>query len=210
MKRITLFITALFLNFSILASDVVMFLQNWKLALISIVMIPLASISAKTLGKRISKVTTEAQEKSGYLTTYLVELFKNHKLIKIFQKENLEINRADEYLSQLKDKNKKIQTVFVRLSPIMEIFTGFMVAVLIFYSGKLMSKGEVDINNFFSFLAAMMLAYQPVRSLSTLNMIINQGLSAASRILPVIDQKNEIKNSESAKPLKIKKFKQFL
>ena len=182
----------------------VMFLQNWKLALISIVMIPLASISAKTLGKRIRKVATEAQEKSGYLTTYLVELFKNHKLIKIFQKENLEINRADEYLSQLKDKNKKIQTVFVRLSPIMEILTGFMVAVLIFYSGKLMSKGEVDINNFFSFLAAMMLAYQPVRSLSTLNMIINQGLSAASRILPVIDQKNEIKNSESAKPLKIK------
>ena len=182
----------------------VMFLQNWKLALISIVMIPLASVSAKTLGKRIRKVATEAQEKSGYLTTYLVELFKNHKLIKIFQKENLEINRANKYLSQLKDKNKKIQTVYVRLSPIMEILTGFMIAVLIFYSGKLMSRGEVDINNFFSFLAAMMLAYQPVRSLSTLNMIINQGLSAASRILPVIDQKNEIKNSESAKPLKIK------
>ena len=182
----------------------VMFLQNWKLALISIVMIPLASISAKTLGKRIGKVTTEAQEKSGYLTTYLVELFKNHKLIKIFQKENLEVNRADEYLAQLKDKNKKIYTVFVRLSPIMEILTGIMVAVLIFYSGKLMAKGEVDINNFFSFLAAMMLAYQPVRSLSTLNMVINQGLSAASRILPIIDQKNMIKNSDSAKPLKIK------
>ena len=181
----------------------VMFLQNWKLALISIVMIPLASISAKILGKRIGKVTTEAQEKSGYLTTYLVELFKNHKLIKIFQKENLEIDRADEYLAELKDKNKKIQTVFVRLSPIMETLTGIMVAVLIFYSGKLMAKGEVDINNFFSFLAAMMLAYQPVRSLSTLNMIINGGLSAASRILPIIDQKNTIKNLEFAKPLKI-------
>jgi subfamily B ATP-binding cassette protein MsbA len=182
----------------------VMFLQNWKLALISIVMIPLASISAKTLGKRIGKVTTEAQEKSGHLTTYLIELFKNHKLIKIFQKENLEVNKADEYLAELKDKNKKIQTVFVRLSPIMETLTGIMIAVLIFYSGKLMAKGEVDINNFFSFLAAMMLAYQPVRSLSTLNMIINSGLSAASRILPVIDQKNKIKNSESAKPLEIK------
>ena len=182
----------------------VMFLQNWKLALISIVMIPLASISAKTLGKRVGKVTTEAQEKSGHLTTYLVELFKNHKLIKIFQKENLEVNKADEYLAELKDKNKKIQTVFVRLSPIMETLTGIMIAVLIFYSGKLMAKGEVDINNFFSFLAAMMLAYQPVRSLSTLNMIINSGLSAASRILPVIDQKNKIKNSESAKPLEIK------
>jgi ATP-binding cassette, subfamily B, bacterial MsbA len=185
----------------------VMFFQNWKLALISIIMIPLASISAKKLGKRIGKVATEAQEKSGHLTTYLVELFKNHKLIKIFQKEDSEISKADEYLSGLKDKNKKIQTVFVRLSPIMETLTGVMVAVLIFYSGILMSKGEVDINNFFSFLAAMMLAYQPVRALSTLNMSVNEGLSAASRIIPIIDQKNKIKNSDNALPLMIKNAK---
>ena len=182
----------------------VMFLQNWKLALISIIMIPLASFASRKLGKRIGKVATEAQEKSGYLTTYLVELFKNHKLIKIFQKEDLEVNRADKHLAQLKDKNKKIQTVFVRLSPIMETLTGIMIAILIFYSGKLMARGEVDINNFFSFLAAMMLAYQPVRALSTLNMVINQGLSAASRIIPIIDQKNEIRDSDSAKPLIIK------
>ena len=182
----------------------VMFLQNWKLALISIIMIPLASISAKILGKRIGKVATEAQERSGYLTTYLVELFKNHKLIKIFQKETMEVNRADKHLTQLKDKNKKIQTVFIRLSPIMETLTGFMIAILIFYSGKLMAKGEVDINNFFSFLAAMMLAYQPVRSLSTLNMVVNQGLSAASRIIPIIDQENKVKNLNNAKPLSIK------
>ena len=182
----------------------VMFLQNWRLALVSIVMIPLASIASKTLGKRISKVTTEAQEKSGYLTTYLVELFKNHKLIKIFQKEDFEKNRADKYLKQLKEKNQKIQTVFVRMSPIMETLTGIMIAILIFYSGKLMAKGELNINNFFSFLAAMMLAYQPVRALSTLNMILKQGLSAASRILPIIDQENEIKDNQEAKPLRIK------
>ena len=182
----------------------VMFLQNWKLSLISIIMIPLASVSAKVLGKRIGKVTTEAQEKSAYLTKYLVELFKNHKLVKIFQKENLEINRAEKYLANLKDKNKKIQTVFIRVSPIMETLTGIMVAILIFYSGNLMVKGEIDINNFFSFLAAMMLAYQPVRSLSTLNMVINQGLSASSRILPIIDQENKIRNLENAMPLKIK------
>ena len=182
----------------------VMFLQNWRLALISIIMIPLASIASKTLGKRISKVTTEAQEKSGYLTTYLVELFKNHKLIKIFQKEDFEKNKADKYLKQLKEKNQKIQTVFVRMSPIMETLTGIMIAVLIFYSGKLMAKGELNINNFFSFLAAMMLAYQPVRALSTLNMILKQGLSAASRILPIIDQENEIKDNQEAKPLRIK------
>ncbi len=181
----------------------VMFLQNWKLALISIIMIPLASLSAKTLGKRISKVTTEAQQKSGFLTTYLVELFKNHKLIKIFQKEEYEKNRADNFLMQLKEKNQKIQTVFVRMSPIMETLTGVMIAVLIFYSGILISRGELDINNFFSFLAAMMLAYQPVRSLSTLNMLLNQGLSAASRILPIIDQKNTIMDKPKAIPVKI-------
>ena len=185
----------------------VMFTQNWKLALISIIMIPLAGLSAKTLGKRVGKVTTQAQEKSGFLTTYLVELFKNHKLIKIFQKENYENSRANLYLEQLKDKNKKIQVVFVRMSPIMETLTGVMIAVLIFYSGKLMAQNELDINNFFSFLAAMMLAYQPVRSLSTLNMVLNQGLSAASRILPIIDNENKINDVENAKELNLKEAK---
>tara|TARA_B000000532_G_scaffold241704_1_gene234498 strand:- start:261 stop:1493 length:1233 start_codon:yes stop_codon:yes gene_type:complete len=168
-------------------------------------MIPLAGLSAKSLGKRVGKVTTQAQEKSGYLTTYLVELFKNHKLIKIFQKENYENSRANLYLEQLKDKNKKIQVVFVRMSPIMETLTGIMIAILIFYSGKLMAQNKLDINNFFSFLAAMMLAYQPVRSLSTLNMVLNQGLSAASRILPIIDNKNKINDLESSEVLNVNK-----
>ena len=176
----------------------VMFMQNWKLSLISIIMIPLAGFFSKKLGKRIGKVVTEAQEKSGYLTTYLVELFKNHKLIKIFQKENFEQQRANNNLNQLKEKNKKFQVVFVRMSPIMETLTGVMIAILIFYSGKLIASEDLEINNFFSFLAAMMLAYQPVRSLSTLTMIHNQGLSAASRILPIIDQQNNIKNSPNA------------
>ena len=183
---------------------VVMFYQNWKLSLISIVMIPLASIAAKTLGKRISKVATEAQERSGFLNSYLIELFKNHKLIKIFQKEYYEINRSDKHLEILKDKNAKIRTVYVRVSPIMETFTGIMIAILIFYSGKLIISDEIDINNFFSFLAAMMLAYQPVRSLATINMAVNQGLSAARRILPIIDNINEIKDDQHASELTIK------
>ena len=179
----------------------VMFFQNWKLALISIIMIPLASFASRILGKRIKKVTTEAQEKSGYLTSYLVELFKNHKLIKIFQKEQYENLRANNHLEQLKEKNKKIQTVFVRMSPIMETFTGIMIAILIFFSGKLITSDELEINNFFSFLAAMMLAYQPVRALSTLNMTLNQGISSATRILPIIDYQNKIQNKNNAKPL---------
>ena len=181
----------------------VMFYQNWKLAIVSIVMIPLAGTASKTLGKRITKVVTQAQEKSGYLTSYLIEIFKNHKLIKIFQKENYEIDRANTHLNELKEKNKKINTVFLRISPIMETFTGIMIAFLIFYSGILIAKDEININNFFSFLAAMMLAYQPVRSLSVINMAVNQGMSAASRILPIIDNKNLVKEVENSKNLEI-------
>ena len=183
---------------------IVMFTQNWKLSLIAIIMIPLASIASKTLGKRVSKVATEAQERSGFLNSYLIELFKNHKLIKIFQKENYEIERSDSHLENLKDKNAKIRTVYVRISPIMETLTGIMIAILIFYSGKLIIKNEIDINNFFSFLAAMMLAYQPVRSLATINMAVNQGLSAARRILPIIDNVNEIQDIHNANELSVK------
>ena len=170
----------------------VMFYQNWKLSLIAIIMIPLATLAARTLGKRIGKVSTEAQAKSGELTAYLMEIFKNHKLIKIFQKENYETSRSEEFIYNLKERTKKIAIVFVRASPIMETLTGIMIATLIFFSGKMIINNELDINNFFSFLAAMMLAYQPVRSLATLNLSINQGLSAAKRILPIIDIKNEI------------------
>ena len=183
---------------------IVMFYQNWKLSLISIIMIPLASMAAKTLGKRVSKVATEAQERSGFLNSYLIELFKNHKLIKIFQKENYEIKRSHDHLENLKNKTAKIRTVYVRVSPIMETFTGIMIAILIFYSGKLIIRNEIDINNFFSFLAAMMLAYQPVRSLATINMAINQGLTAAKRILPIVDNINEIKDNKNASDISIR------
>jgi subfamily B ATP-binding cassette protein MsbA len=134
-----------------------------------------------------------------------LEVFKNHKIIKIFQKENFEFSRTEKFINNLKEKVIKIQTVLVRASPIMEILTGFMIAGLIFYSGKLILKNELDINSFFSFLAAMMLAYQPIRSLATLNMGINQGLAAAKRILPIIDMKNQIIETEKPNNLEIKK-----
>jgi len=181
----------------------VMFYQNWKLSLIAIIMIPIAGMASKTLGKRIGKVVTEAQEKSGFLNTHLIELFKNHKLIKIFQREDYESKRTDGHLDQLKEKNIKINTIFVRLSPIMETLTGIMIAILIFYSGKLALEGEIEIGNFFSFLAAMMLAYQPVRALSTMNMILKQGLSAANRILPIIDNQNKIADQKDSQNIKI-------
>ena len=183
----------------------VMFFQNWKLSLIAIIMIPLASFAAKTLGKRIGKVATEQMLKAGILNTYLIELFKNHKLIKIFQQEKYENERAEKFINDVKEKSKKIATIFVRSSPIMETLTGIMIAILIFYSGKLVLKNEIDVNNFFSFLAAMMLAYQPVRSLATVNIAISQGLSAAIRILPVIDEKSKLTENEHDLEIKVNK-----
>ena len=183
----------------------VMFYQNWRLAVFALIMIPLASFAVKSLGKRIGKVTTQAQEKSGILTTYMLEVFKNHKIIKIFQKENYEFSRAEKFINNLKDRLVKTSMVLVRASPIMETLTGFMIAGLIYYSGNLIMKQELDINNFFSFLAAMMLAYQPVRSLATINMAINQGLSAAKRIMPLIEQENNIKEKPNALSLETKK-----
>ena len=183
----------------------VMFYQNWKLALIAIIMIPVASIAAKSLGKRVGKVSTQAMEKAGTLNSYLIELFRNHRIIKIFQKEEYENQRANAHLDEMKGMAKKIMSIFIRATPIMETMTGIMIAVLIFISGKLIFAGEMDINNFFSFLAAMMLAYQPVRSLATLNISIGQGISASKRILPIIDDKNYISEDSEAKDLKLAK-----
>ena len=182
----------------------VMFFQNWRLSLIAIIMIPFASFIAKRLGKRMSKVVTEAQEKSGDLNKYLVDIFKNHKIIKIFQREKYENERSEKFVNDLKEKTIKISSVFIRATPVMEILTGIMIAILIFYSGKLIMNDQLSLNNFFSFLAAMMLAYQPVKSLATINVGVGQGLSAGKRILPIIDKINLINENKDKMNLEIK------
>ena len=145
----------------------------------------------------MSKISTQAQEKSGDLNRYLIDLFKNHKIIKIFQRENYENIRSEAFVNDLKEKSAKISAVYIRSAPVMEILTGIMIAILIFYSGKLIISGEIAINNFFSFLAAMMLAYQPVKTLTKVNVAIFQGFAAADRILPIIDINNEINLNEN-------------
>ena len=201
-NQITGMLSNSFLNFfkdglTLFGLLTVMFVQNWRLSLIALIMIPIASITAKRLGKRMGKVTTEAQERSGDLNKYLIDLFKNHKIIKIFQREDFENLRSEKFVNDLKEKSIKIATVFIRATPIMEILTGIMIAILIFYSGKLIMNDQLGINNFFSFLAAMMLAYQPVKSLATINVGIGQGLSAGKRILPIIDTENKININEN-------------
>ncbi|MDA9562610.1 ABC transporter ATP-binding protein/permease [Candidatus Pelagibacter bacterium] len=185
----------------------VMFFQNWKLSLVAIIMIPLASIVAKTLGKRITKATKETMDSSAIFTQRLMEIFKNHKIVKSFQTEEYERERSSIEIGNLKEKAIKMTEIFTRNTPIMESLTGIMIGILIFYSGILINRGELGVNNFFSFLAAMMLAYQPVRSLAGLNIAVNQGLSAAKRVLPIIDRKSDIKDNIHMPDLVLKNAK---
>ena len=191
-------------SFSLIALVSLMFYQNWKLASFAIFMMPLAILFAKSLGKRIGKAQGEASTKSGILIEYLTEIFKAAKIIKIYQKEERENINSRKVIDDAIEKNIKISSILIRATPVMETLTGFMIAGFIFFSGRLISLGELEINNFFSFLAAMMLAYQPIRSLATINMTIFQGTAAAKRIFEVIDKPILIKQNDNLPELKIK------
>ncbi len=191
-------------SFSVVMLVALMFYQNTKLALFAIIMMPLAAGLAKNLAKRIGKATGQAGEISGRLATFLSETFRGSRMIKIYQKEELENKNAKNVITELVNKNIKIASIMLTATPIMEILTGFMIAGFIYYSGILISSGELEINNFFSFLAAMMLAYQPIRSLATINMLAYQGTAAAKRIFTVIDNPVQIKEEENLPDLVIK------
>ena len=191
-------------SFSVIALVSLMFYQNWKLALFAILMMPLAAGLAKSLGKRIGKATSKAGVSSGDLTSFLTEIFKGSKMIRIYQKEDEENKKADKKINDLVEKNIKIASVLIRATPIMETLTGFMIAGFIIFSGKLIAAGELGVNNFFSFLAAMMLAYQPIRSLATINMAAYQGAAAFKRISNIIDKDINVKEIHGAPKLILK------
>jgi len=192
-------------TFTVVTLVTLMFYQNWKLALFAILMIPLAATVSKSLGKRIGKATSEAGEIAGRLTTFMAEIFKASRMIRIYQKEKVENHNADNVITEMLNKNIKIGSIMIRATPIMEVLTGCMIAGFIYYAGVLIDAGELEVNNFFSFLAAMMLVYQPVRSLATINMLAYQGTAAAKRIFSVIDYPIQIKNDESLPELLVKK-----
>ena len=180
-----------------------MFYQNWKLAIFAMLMMPIAAVVAKSFGKRIGKVTTESTLLNATLLSYLSEMLKSSRMIKIFQQEKFELKRADEELTKNMDKKIKIGAIMVRSTPIMEFLTGCMIAGFIYYSGFMIRSGEMGINNFFSFLTAMMLAYQPIRSLATLNMLFYQAGAGAERVFKILDNKPKIKQIENLPDIKI-------
>ena len=192
-------------SFSVIALVGLMFYQNWKLALFAILMMPLAGGLAKSLGKRIGKAVGKAGEASGALVTFFTEIFRGARMIRIYQKEKKINSEADLVVDDMVEKNIKTSSVMIRATPLMETLTGIMIAGFIVFSGQLIAAGEIGINNFFSFLAAMMLAYQPIRSLATLNLAVYQGATAFKRISEVIDKEIIIKEDDSLPQLKINK-----
>jgi len=192
-------------SFTLIVLVSLMFYQNWKLALFAIIMMPLAVLLAKSLGKRINKAVTESAKIEGNLTSYLSEVIKGTRMIKIYQQENFEFNRSTKKIDERANIQIKIGNILIRATPIMEVLTGIMIAGFIYYSGFMIASGEMQINNFFSFLTAMMLAYQPIRSLATINMLFNQGAVGAKRVFNILDAEPSIKEISSAPNLNIKK-----
>ena len=192
-------------SFSVIALVGVMFYQNWKLALFAMLMMPLAAGLAKSLGKRIGKAIGKAGEASGVLVTFLTEIFKGSRMIRIYQKEENVNIEADKVVDDTVERNIKTASVMFRAAPLMETLTGIMIAGFIAFSGTLIAAGELEVNNFFSFLAAMMLAYQPVRSLATLNLAVYTGATAFKRISKIIDKKITIKENKDLPELIINK-----
>ena len=182
-----------------------MFYQNWNLALFALIMMPLAVIVAKSLGKRIKKAVTESTKIEGGLTSYLSEVIKGTRMIKIYQQENFEFDRSTKKIDERTNIQIKIGSILIRATPIMEILTGIMIGGFVYYSGFMIASGQMQINNFFSFLTAMMLAYQPIRSLATINMLFNSGAVGADRVFNVLDAEPSIREISSASNLNIKK-----
>jgi len=182
-----------------------MFFQNWKLALFAMIMMPLAVIVAKSLGKRINKAVAESAKIEGSITSYLSEIIKGTRMIKIYQQENFEFDRSTKKIDERTNIQIKIGKIIIRATPIMECLTGIMIATFIYYSGFMIASGEMQINNFFSFLTAMMLAYQPIRSLATINMLFNQGAVGADRVFNILDAEPNIKEISSAPNLNVKR-----
>ena len=182
-----------------------MFYQNWNLALFASIMMPLAAIVAKSLGKRINKAVTESAKIEGNLISYLSEVIKGTRMIKIYQQENFEFDRSEKKIGERTNIQIKIGKILIRATPIMEVLTGIMIGAFIYYSGFMIASGQMQINNFFSFLTAMMLTYQPIRSLATIGMLFNQGAVGADRVFKVLDAEPSIKEIGSASNLNIKK-----
>ena len=191
-------------TFTLIALLGLMFYQDWQLSLLAIIMIPIAAFSSKNLGKKMGKKVHISLEASDKLMKFLSEMIKGSWLIKIYQKEEEELKRISMVIDERFKAIRKVEQTRLGAGPIMEIISSVAIAIVVFFAGYRSMQGAITLGQFVSFLAALMLAYQPVRALAGINIGIQEGISAAKRIYEIIDQKNEIYHDENAPSLELR------
>jgi len=182
-----------------------LFYHDWQLALIAITMIPLTVFFSKRLGKKIGKKTSDYAEKTDKFVKFLSELIKGSLLIKIYQKENDEIKNIYKVIQDQWKASRRQKQVFLGSSPIMETISAIAIAIVVFFAGYRSLQGVLSLGQFVSFLAALMLAYQPVRALAGINIGLKAGLVAVRRTYEIIDRINLVKEESHFPELNIKK-----
>ena len=181
-----------------------MFYQNWKLSLLAIIMIPIAAFFTKKLGKKMGKFVNKSLEASEIFTKSLSEILKATSIIKIFQKEDQELKNFKNVIEARIDVMSRVEKTRLGAGPVMETITGMAIAIVVFAGGYLSIQNKIEVGSFFSFLTALMLAYQPVRALAGVNIGINEGIAAAKRIYTLLDNVNEISDHVKSENLIIK------
>ena len=192
-------------TFTLIALLTLMFYHDWQLSLLAMIMIPVAAISSKNIGKKMGKKVHVSLEASDKFMKFLSEIIKGSWLIKIYQKEEDELKKISMIIDERFKAIRKVEQTRLGAGPIMEIISAIAIAIVVFFAGYRSMQGAITLGEFVSFLAALMLAYQPVRALAGINVGIQEGITAAKRIYEIIDQKNEIYNDENAPSLKLKK-----
>ena len=191
-------------TFTLIALLGLMFYQDWQLSLLAIIMIPIAAFSSRNIGKKMGKKVVISLEASDKFMKYLSEMIKGSWLIRIYQKEEDELKKISMIIDEKFKALKKVEQTRLGSGPIMEIISAIAIAIVVFFAGYRSMQGAITLGQFVSFLAALMLAYQPVRALAGINIGIQEGITAAKRIYEIIDQKNEIYHDENAPSLKLK------
>jgi subfamily B ATP-binding cassette protein MsbA len=189
---------------TLIALLVLMFYHDWQLSLVAITMIPVAAFSSKNIGKKMGKKVLVSLEASDKFMKFFSEIIKGSWLIKIYQKEEEELKKISRVIDERFNAVRKVEQTRLGSGPIMEMISATAIAIVVFFAGYRSMQGAITLGEFVSFLAALMLAYQPVRALAGMNIGIQEGITSAKRIYEIIDEKNEINNDEKAPSLKLK------
>jgi subfamily B ATP-binding cassette protein MsbA len=191
-------------SLTLIALLALMFYHDWQLSLLAIIMIPIAAFSSRNIGKKMGKKVSISLEASDKFMKFISEMIKGSWLIKIYQKEQEELKRISMVIDEKFKAIRKVEQTRLGAGPIMELISAVAIAIVVFFAGYRSMQGAITMGEFVSFLAALMLAYQPVRALSVINIGIQEGITAAKRIYELIDQKNEIYHDVNAPSLKLK------